>query len=126
MVGTRSLICWKDERRRRSKESWGNPRPKKNLTEIAVAHGVPYVAIASVGFPFDLDKKVKKALAIRGPKYLTEKSRQVWQQDKKAAAFMGRLKKEHAEHLEELLKERQKKNPTADKDKDGTPKESEI
>lgn len=52
------------------KVSWGNPRPKKNLPEIALAHGVPYVATASVGYPFDLDKKVKKALSIRGPKYI--------------------------------------------------------
>ncbi len=52
------------------KISWGNPRPKKNLPEIAVAHGLPYVTTASVAYPFDLDKKVKKALAIRGPKYI--------------------------------------------------------
>lgn len=52
------------------KMSWGNPRPKKNLPEIAVAHGLPYVATASVGYPFDLDKKVKKALSVRGPKYI--------------------------------------------------------
>jgi len=52
------------------KASWGNPRPKKNMPEIAAAHGIPYVATASVGYPFDLDKKVKKALSIRGPKYI--------------------------------------------------------
>ena len=52
------------------KISWGNLRPKKNLPEIALAHGLPYVATTSVGYPFDLDKKVKKALSIRGPKYI--------------------------------------------------------
>jgi len=52
------------------KLSMGNPRPKKDLPLIAVAHGVPYVATASVGYPFDLDRKVKKALAVRGPKYI--------------------------------------------------------
>ncbi|HNQ35763.1 MAG TPA: thiamine pyrophosphate-dependent enzyme [bacterium] len=52
------------------KASAGNPRPKKNVMEIALAHGIPYVASASAGFPMDLQKKVKKALAIRGPKYL--------------------------------------------------------
>lgn len=52
------------------KVSYGNPLPKKNLPEIAVAHGVPYVATASVGYPNDLIKKVKKAIDIRGPKYL--------------------------------------------------------
>jgi pyruvate ferredoxin oxidoreductase beta subunit len=50
--------------------SWGNRTSKKQLPQIAVAHGVPYVATTSVGYPFDLDKKVKKALAIRGPKYI--------------------------------------------------------
>ena len=52
------------------KKSFGNPRPKKNIPEIANAHNVPYVATASVAFPKDLQKKVKKALSIRGPKYL--------------------------------------------------------
>ena len=52
------------------KRSFGNPLPKKNMPEIAVAHGLAYVATASVAFPRDLQRKVKKALAIRGPKYL--------------------------------------------------------
>ena len=52
------------------KASVGNLRPKKDLPQIAAAHGIPYVAIASVGYPMDLDRKVRKALSIRGPKYL--------------------------------------------------------
>jgi len=52
------------------KKSFGNPRPKKNIPEIANAHNVPYVATASVAFPKDLQKKIKKALSIRGPKYV--------------------------------------------------------
>jgi pyruvate ferredoxin oxidoreductase beta subunit len=52
------------------KISFGNPQPKKNLPEIAVAHGVPYVATASVAFQKDLMRKVRRALAIRGPKYI--------------------------------------------------------
>ena len=52
------------------KRSFGNPLPKKDLPEIAVAHGLPYVATASPAFPRDLQRKVKKALSIRGPKYL--------------------------------------------------------
>jgi len=52
------------------KRSFGNPLPKKNIPEIAVAHGLPYVATASVAFPRDLQRKVKKAMGIRGPKYL--------------------------------------------------------
>ncbi len=50
--------------------STGNIRPKKPMPEIANAHGIPYVATASVAFPLDLQKKVKKALSIKGPKYL--------------------------------------------------------
>ena len=52
------------------KVSVGNLRPKKDLPQIAVAHGIPYVAVASVGYPMDLDRKVRKALSIRGPKYV--------------------------------------------------------
>lgn len=50
--------------------SRGNPRPKKPMPEIAVAHGIPYVATATVAFPQDIQRKVKKALAIKGPKYI--------------------------------------------------------
>jgi pyruvate ferredoxin oxidoreductase beta subunit len=50
--------------------SAGNPRPKKPMPEIVAAHGIPYVATASVGYPQDIQKKVKKALAIKGPKYI--------------------------------------------------------
>jgi len=50
--------------------SSGNPRPKKPMPEITNAHGIPYVATASVGFPLDIQKKVKKALSIKGPKYM--------------------------------------------------------
>jgi pyruvate ferredoxin oxidoreductase beta subunit len=50
--------------------SSGNIRPKKPMPEIALAHGIPYVATASVGFPQDLERKVKKAHSIKGPKYI--------------------------------------------------------
>ncbi len=50
--------------------SSGNPRPKKPMPDIAAAHGIPYVATASVGYPQDIQKKVKKALSIKGPKYI--------------------------------------------------------
>ncbi|MDD5584247.1 MAG: thiamine pyrophosphate-dependent enzyme [Candidatus Omnitrophica bacterium] len=48
----------------------GNWRKKKPLIEICAAHFIPYVASASVGYPQDLQRKVKKALEIRGPKYI--------------------------------------------------------
>jgi pyruvate ferredoxin oxidoreductase beta subunit len=50
--------------------SLGNPKPKKPMPEIVAAHGIPYVATASVGYPQDVQKKVKKALTIKGPKYI--------------------------------------------------------
>lgn len=50
--------------------SWGNITNKKDLPAIAVAHGVPYVATTSVVYPKDIEKKVKKALSIEGPKYI--------------------------------------------------------
>ena len=51
-------------------QSSGNIRPKKPMPEIAAAHGIPYVATASAGFPQDITRKVKKALSIKGAKYL--------------------------------------------------------
>jgi len=52
------------------KKSLGNPRPKKPMVEICAAHHIPYSATTSVGNPKDVERKVKKALSIRGPKYL--------------------------------------------------------
>ncbi|OGX22983.1 MAG: pyruvate ferredoxin oxidoreductase [Omnitrophica WOR_2 bacterium RIFCSPHIGHO2_02_FULL_45_21] len=51
-------------------QSAGNPRPKKPMPEIALAHGLPYVATASTGYPQDIQKKIKKAISIKGPKYI--------------------------------------------------------
>jgi len=48
----------------------GEDRPKKDLPAIVAAHGAPYVATASVAYPLDLIKKVKKAAAIHGPTYI--------------------------------------------------------
>ncbi len=50
--------------------SWGNLTHKKNMPMIAVAHGVPYVATASVSEPRDLMRKVKKAMEVCGPSYI--------------------------------------------------------
>ena len=51
-------------------QSTGNIRPKKPMPEIAMAHGIPYVATATVAFIPDLQRKVKKAISIKGPKYI--------------------------------------------------------
>lgn len=42
----------------------------KNLPLIAMAHGIPYVATATVADLHDLEAKVKKAMEIRGARYL--------------------------------------------------------
>jgi len=51
-------------------EAAGKPEWKKNLPMIAAAHGCRYVATASPAYPADLANKVKKALSIKGVKYL--------------------------------------------------------
>jgi pyruvate ferredoxin oxidoreductase beta subunit len=48
----------------------GNPRFAKALTEIMIAHNIPYVAQATPGFPKDLTDKVEKALATDGPSFM--------------------------------------------------------
>jgi len=48
----------------------GENRQKKNLPAIIAAHGAPYVATASVAYPVDFMKKLKKAAAIEGPTYV--------------------------------------------------------
>jgi pyruvate ferredoxin oxidoreductase beta subunit/2-oxoisovalerate ferredoxin oxidoreductase beta subunit len=44
--------------------------PKKNITEIMIAHRIPYVATATLAYPEDLIKKFKKAQSIKGTKFL--------------------------------------------------------
>jgi len=44
---------------------------RKELTEIIASHNVPYVAQASPSHWQDLMEKVKKALSIKGPKFMT-------------------------------------------------------
>ncbi len=75
------------------RRSFGEDRPKKDLPAIAAAHGIPYVATASISIFADLRRKAKKALDIRGPRYL-----QVhvpcppgWGYDEKLSIEIGRL-----------------------------------
>ena len=44
--------------------------PKKNIMEIMAAHRIPYCATACVAYPEDLTRKVEKALAIKGFKFM--------------------------------------------------------
>ncbi len=52
------------------KTSWGNATRKKDMPAIVAAHRVPYVATSSAGFPLDIQRKIKRALSITGPKYV--------------------------------------------------------
>ncbi|MHA1860653.1 MAG: thiamine pyrophosphate-dependent enzyme, partial [Candidatus Asgardarchaeia archaeon] len=45
----------------------GKPERKKNLIEIAVAHGIRYAATANPAYPIDLYNKIVKADAVEGP-----------------------------------------------------------
>ncbi len=44
--------------------------PKKDIVRIMAAHKIPYIATASVGYPTDLVKKVKKAKDLTGTKFI--------------------------------------------------------
>jgi len=50
--------------------SFGNDRPKKDLPMIMAAHNIPYVGIGSVGYFREIGPMVKRAMAIRGPRFL--------------------------------------------------------
>jgi pyruvate ferredoxin oxidoreductase beta subunit len=51
-------------------ESWGKAQRRKDMTAIAVAHHVPYVAQAAAGHWHDLSVKVELAAAADGPAFL--------------------------------------------------------
>jgi pyruvate/2-oxoacid:ferredoxin oxidoreductase beta subunit len=44
--------------------------PKKDIDTILAAHRLPYLATASLAFPEDLARKVKKAKAIKGTRFI--------------------------------------------------------
>jgi pyruvate ferredoxin oxidoreductase beta subunit len=48
----------------------GKQQPRKNLTAIMVAHDVPYVAQASLGYWRDFMNKVQKAFETDGPSFI--------------------------------------------------------
>jgi pyruvate ferredoxin oxidoreductase beta subunit len=75
------------------RESFGEDRPKKDLPAIAAAHGIPYVATGSISVFADLRRKVKKALSVRGPKYVQAHvpCPPGWGYDEKLSIEMGRL-----------------------------------
>jgi pyruvate ferredoxin oxidoreductase beta subunit len=48
----------------------GKTQERKNITRIMAAHNIPYAAQASPSHWLDLMKKVRKALEIKGPKFM--------------------------------------------------------
>ncbi|OQW93115.1 MAG: pyruvate ferredoxin oxidoreductase [Beggiatoa sp. IS2] len=52
------------------KERMGKRHLKKDIVSIVAAHHIPYAATASVAFPSDLRKKVRRAIAVEGPSFL--------------------------------------------------------
>lgn len=48
----------------------GKPQPRKDLTAIMAAHGLPYVAQAAIAHWNDMVAKVEKALATDGPTFI--------------------------------------------------------
>jgi pyruvate ferredoxin oxidoreductase beta subunit len=48
----------------------GSHLRKKDMVAIALAHGLNYVATATIGFPDDVTRKIKKAASIKGPSYV--------------------------------------------------------
>lgn len=71
----------------------GKVQFSKNLTEIMVAHDLPYVGQSAVGFWRDLTKKAETAFSIRGPKFMNvlQPCRLGWAYDPKLTAELGRL-----------------------------------
>ncbi|AVM73686.1 thiamine pyrophosphate-dependent enzyme [Magnetospirillum gryphiswaldense] len=52
------------------KERMGKRHLKKDLLSIIAAHHIPYAASASVAYPQDLRRKVRRAMEIDGPTFL--------------------------------------------------------
>jgi pyruvate ferredoxin oxidoreductase beta subunit len=50
--------------------SIGNETFKKPVAEMMAVQGAVYVATSSVGYPKDIEQKIKKALSIKGPKFI--------------------------------------------------------
>jgi pyruvate ferredoxin oxidoreductase beta subunit len=52
------------------KARMGKRHLKKDIISIIAAHHIPYAATASVAYPSDLRKKVRRAMGIEGPTFL--------------------------------------------------------
>lgn len=74
-------------------DSFGEDKPKKNMPMIMAAHGIGYVATASISYPEDFMRKVKKAAAIDGPAYIhvNQPCTTGWGYDSSKTIEIGRL-----------------------------------
>jgi len=48
----------------------GKVESKKDVARIMISHGVPYVAMASIGYPHDLYSKLQRAKELRGFRFI--------------------------------------------------------
>ena len=71
----------------------GSHQRKKDMIAIALAHGLPYVAQSTSGFPEDIAREIKKALTIEGPSYIQILSPCVpgWKIEPSQTIKMGKL-----------------------------------
>lgn len=71
----------------------GKVQFSKNMTEIMIAHDLPYVAQSAVGFWRDLTTKAEKAFSHRGPKFINvlQPCRLGWGYDPAKTCELGRL-----------------------------------
>ena len=71
----------------------GKEQIRKNLTEIMVAHNIPYVAQSAIGYWNDLTTKVQKALDTDGPTFINviQPCRLGWGYTPEDTVALGRL-----------------------------------
>ncbi|MCK5416218.1 pyruvate ferredoxin oxidoreductase, partial [Candidatus Parcubacteria bacterium] len=71
----------------------GSHQSKKDMIAIALAHGLNYVAQTTVGYNYDIEAKVNKAVEMEGPAYIQILSPCIpgWKINPSQAPEMGRL-----------------------------------
>lgn len=74
----------------------GNPwetSAKKNMIDILVAHEIPYAATVNIAYPEDFMRKLRKAVKIKGPKYIQAYSPcpTGWKSEPSKTVELGRL-----------------------------------
>lgn len=75
------------------KESYGKTQQRKNIMEIVAAHNIPYAAQASTADIPDLVRKARKALEMKGPRFLNVLSPCItnWKYDPKETVNVAKL-----------------------------------